>query len=317
MTENSRPFISICIPAYKRPDKLRRLLKSISIQTFKNFELVISDDSVDDSVRLVIKEFPLLAVAYYENKRPLGTPANWNYGISKAKGEWIKIMHDDDWFYDEFSLDHFALATSSGKKFILSRYVNIFENGKTERPDFPVSKSKRIVKEPLTLLSDNIIGPPSVSLIHSSIKEQYDERMKWRVDMDLYIRLLSALGSYHLIDKPLIKVGVSDSQVTNSCINVPEVELPEGQLMLDKYGIHPLSNILVYDAWWRILRNNKIRDKQQLFQYGDPSHWPEVIVKMVDLQKMIPASLLKFGVISKMIMSLSYISNQKKLSQNQ
>ena len=39
-------LISICIPAYKHPDFLKRLLDSISIQSFKNFEVIISDDLI-------------------------------------------------------------------------------------------------------------------------------------------------------------------------------------------------------------------------------------------------------------------------------
>ena len=38
-------FISICIPAYKRSDFVKRLLNSIAIQTFKNFEVIVSDDT--------------------------------------------------------------------------------------------------------------------------------------------------------------------------------------------------------------------------------------------------------------------------------
>jgi glycosyltransferase involved in cell wall biosynthesis len=43
--------ISICIPAYKRVNYLRRLLDSIAIQTFRDFEVIITDDSDDLSVK--------------------------------------------------------------------------------------------------------------------------------------------------------------------------------------------------------------------------------------------------------------------------
>ena len=44
-------LISICIPAYKHPDFLKRLLDSISIQSFRDFEVIISDDSPDPGSR--------------------------------------------------------------------------------------------------------------------------------------------------------------------------------------------------------------------------------------------------------------------------
>lgn len=39
------PLLSICIPAYERPALLKRLLDSIAKQVFKDFEVIITDDS--------------------------------------------------------------------------------------------------------------------------------------------------------------------------------------------------------------------------------------------------------------------------------
>jgi glycosyltransferase involved in cell wall biosynthesis len=305
--------ISICIPAYKRPANIQRLLQSIAGQSFRDFEVVITDDSPDDSVRQAIADFGSLPIRYEKNALPLGTPSNWNRGISLAKGEWIKMMHDDDWFADENSLQIFADSTASGKAFIFSRYYNVFSSGKKILPAFPAQWKRRIVRHPMTLLSKNVIGPPSVTMIHHSIREQYDSFMKWRVDIDYYVRILSKEKSFELIDRPLIHVGISDSQVTNDCINEPGVELPEGLLLLNKYSVSPLKHILVYDAWWRILRNTGMRSREQLANYTPYGQWPAVISRMVAEQARIPASLLKNGVISKSAMALSYLSNKKFL----
>ena len=48
------PFISICIPAFQRVDYLR-LLDSIEIQSFRDFETVISDDSPGHEVQELIR----------------------------------------------------------------------------------------------------------------------------------------------------------------------------------------------------------------------------------------------------------------------
>jgi glycosyltransferase involved in cell wall biosynthesis len=44
------PKISICIPTYKQVDKLEVLLRSIDSQTFRDFEVIVSDDSPDMDV---------------------------------------------------------------------------------------------------------------------------------------------------------------------------------------------------------------------------------------------------------------------------
>jgi glycosyltransferase involved in cell wall biosynthesis len=303
-------YLSICIPAYKRIDYLKRLLLSIELQNYKNFEVIISDDSDDGSVLNLVNTFhSKFSIHYYSNNPSLGTPSNWNAAISKAKGDWIKIMHDDDWFSTKDSLQNFADATMKGPKFIYSSYSNFIE---TEDRYQPIRHNKaqlnRILKQPLLLLSENIIGPPSVTLFHKSILERYDERMKWRVDLEYYIRVLIKEKEVFYIQENLINVGVSERQVTNYCINIPKVEIPEGYILLDKYGTTTLRNIIVFDAWWRILRNCHIRSEKDLTQFGD-SKWPSCIIAIVDLQSKFSIKLLNNGFVSKILMTISYLQN--------
>jgi len=308
-------FISICIPAYKRTNFLNRLLQSIETQTYKDFEVIISDDSDDSSVLQLIQRFSdKFPIHYYKNEKALGTPANWNFSISKATGEWIKLMHDDDWFASEKSLQLFADKIEVNNKFIFSAYANCVENTKQKQEIFISNIARqRILKAPVTLLEQNVVGPPSVTMVHRSITEVYDERMKWRVDLDFYIRILMQEKAYSYIDEVLVNVGVSETQVTNYCINIPSVELPEGYLLLEKFGTTPLKNIRVYDAWWRILRNNNIRSKEQLSQYVKEKKWPSVIYNMLWLQTKTSPNFLNNGVVSKTLMLLSYITNYKSL----
>jgi glycosyltransferase involved in cell wall biosynthesis len=310
-----KPKISICIPAYKRTFYLQRLLDSISTQTFRDFEVILTDDSPTDEVFNLYSAYTNQFTIYYKkNRTALGTPANWNCAISLAKGEWIKLMHDDDWFSDENSLAQFAGEAEKGSKFIFSAYTNFFETTqKKEDVSFPRSWSHKIIERPLVLMAQNVIGPPSVTMVHNSIKEQYDTRMKWRVDIDYYIRVLKIEKAFSVIDMPLINVGIGVSQVTNDCFNLPEVELPEAFLMLEKYGLPPLKNITVYDAWWRMFRNLLIRNKNDLMKYTPNRHWPDVIMSIAKHQSFVPHRLMKLGIVSKFFMFISYLTNRKFL----
>ncbi len=307
------PLISICIPAYKRVNYLQRLLESIAIQTFKDFEVVITDDSPDRSVSDLVENYrSLFPILYYHNQQAKGTPANWNEGISKASGEWIKLIHDDDWFATKDSLRIFADHTKHNTTFIFSAYENHVDGEPTgEIKRLGNSWKQRITREPMTLLAYNVIGPPSVIMVHRSVKEVYDEQMKWRVDMDFYVRLLLQNKNYSYINDVLVNVGISTTQVTNECFLNPSVELPEGFLLLQKYGSHRLQNIWVYDAWWRLLRNMHITSKKQLMQY-QPATWPQVVVNMTEHLKKMPGFVLKFGPFSKIAMLLSWFVNQPK-----
>lgn len=52
------PEISIVMTAYKRPKQLEKTLQSIYAQDFKDFEVIVVDDGVDDAQRIVCRSYP-------------------------------------------------------------------------------------------------------------------------------------------------------------------------------------------------------------------------------------------------------------------
>ena len=302
------PLISICIPAYKRVHYLKRLLDSISIQSFRDFEVVITDDSNDESVTHLLNEYKgFFPLRYQKNSVSLGTPENWNESIRIAAGEWIKLMHDDDWFESADALQLFANATSQGRDFIFSAYYNCYEERPGKELVVASGMNRRLLQDTaFNLVSTNMIGPPSVTLYRKNNIE-YDKRMKWRVDIDFYIRYLGE-SSFFFIHQPLIDVGISEEQVTKSCFLVPEVELPENFLLLEKMGINSLNNWIVYDSWWRLMRNLNIKNIAEIRQAGYTKPVPPVIERMIRQQRLVPNRLLKFGALSKILMFISWTS---------
>lgn len=304
-------LISICIPAYKRTDYLKRLLDSLVIQTFQQFEVVVTDDSNDASVSALLQQYEgRLNIVYRKNAVALGTPANWNAAIQLAKGEWIKLMHDDDWLAHEHSLQQFADATRHNQQFVFCAYTSRHLQNGTEKAFAPDAAELALLRrQPHVLQAKNIIGPPSVTMVHRAVTALYDERMKWMVDFDFYIRVLQQTGFYYIPEK-LVCIGMSDEQVTATAFRNPAVEIPEAWLMLEKYGAAPLHHIRVYDAWWRMMRNLGIRKKEQLQQYTPGKNWPLYIQQLLQHQRMVPLSLLKIGPVSKILMACSYLLNK-------
>lgn len=302
-----KPLISICIPAYKRENYLKRLLDSIAVQTFRSFEVVITDDSKDDSVSRLIENYQsLFPLVYQKNNEQLGTPENWNESIRMAKGEWIKLMHDDDWFAGPESLSRFAASIQPEKRFIFSAYENVYEGTeKTEVVRASAFSRQLLASNPVALWSNNLIGPPSVTLYRKTELE-YDKRMKWRVDIDFYIHYLQT-NSFAYINESLIKVGISQEQVTQSCFLVPEVEIPENFLLLQKVGVKQLKNLPAYDSWWRLMRNLDIRSLDQIKAAGFSGEVPAVIQAMISDQRPFSSRLLKTGFLSKLLMVISYL----------
>ena len=99
--------VSICIPTYNNVDEVERLLRSIFVQTYTDFEVHISDDSTNREIEELVKR-KYAQVDYRHNEKPYGHIFNWNEAIRMSRGEYIKIMFSDDWFTTEDSLASFV-----------------------------------------------------------------------------------------------------------------------------------------------------------------------------------------------------------------
>lgn len=307
----SNPSISICIPAYNRLNYLRRLLLSIEQQEFKDFEVIITDDSTTNEVQEYVEQtsFPF-SLQYHKNNPVKGTPLNWMEGIKYAKGEWIKIMHDDDWFTDPNSLKEFSELISAVTDCIFSGYYAFYEEqSKLLNKTISQNGFQRIKKYPHFLFGDNVIGPPSVLLFRNGMKELYDPHLKWLVDLEAYVRMLKSYQCVY-INKPLITMSYNDSQVTNGCFRNPDVEIKEALIYYKKNGEIVHQKLMAYDAWWRMIRNLNIRNEEDLLYYAKGETIPEFLFKIVSFQNKIPVSVLRIGFISKLLMTIMYVTKK-------
>lgn len=305
-----QPLISICIPAYKRIEFLQRLLNSIASQNFRDFEVVLTDDSPDNSVRELCKQYAgRMSLRYFKNDPVLGTPENWNEGIRQARGEWIKIMHDDDWFTHDRALAQFHEQTLKypGCKFFFSAFQNVDEDsGKNETVRCSSWELFLLRSSPLHLFKKVYVGNPSCTLVRRNLDLFYDNRFKYVVDFEYYIRCIQKTGEWHYIDEVLLQIGFNQEQVTKYTFRVKEVQIPENHLLLEKMGAGILRNVLVFDYYWRLYRNLGIRKTEDIKTlYNAPVH--PIIRCMLRIQGKLPANLLKSGFISKPVMFLTYL----------
>lgn len=86
---------SIIVPTFGRPDEVTELLKSLEVQTCKDFEVILADGSLDDSVKHVVDSFmPRMKVRHLHQKG-LGISESRNWGVSESTGS-IIVFFDSD-----------------------------------------------------------------------------------------------------------------------------------------------------------------------------------------------------------------------------
>jgi glycosyltransferase involved in cell wall biosynthesis len=102
---------TVLTPAYNRPHTLSRVYESLKVQTFKNFEWLIVDDSTTNDVEEVVRswlEEENTFVRYVRQKNG-GKHVAHNNGVMQARGEFCIILDDDDTLTDK-ALEHFESA---------------------------------------------------------------------------------------------------------------------------------------------------------------------------------------------------------------
>lgn len=306
----AQPFISICIPTYKRADLLKKLLDSILAQSFRNYEVLINDNSPDDSVKDLVAGYnSLLPVAYEKNEPAVSATENCNKVMSRAAAPWIKIMHDDDWFADDDALQLFAdAAEQSGKDFIFCASNQVYlETGKTE-PEYLDEERKKMLDDSFfSLVYLNVIGHPSVVMHKKDVQLQYDKQFNWVLDIDFYLRYLNSHGGYHYIPEKLVNIGKGTTQESFKYYKNIAVEIPEYFTLLTKYDSDLLlKNQYVFHLVWNMLKRFKVKNTEDLRATGYSGKLPDRVEEIIRYQNKIPGIILKQTPWSKALMKRCY-----------
>lgn len=194
---------SIVIPTWEQHGKgvyfLTQLLNSIKNQKFNDYEIVISDHSINNEIENICKNFDFLNITYIKNEKNRGnSPSNLNVGLSKSKGEIIKVMFQDDFFIDPNSLslisDHFE---KNDCKWLV--------NGCCHTTD-SVNFFKYMIPKWNDKISEgvNTISSPSVlSFINKDIL-YFDENLTMLMDCDYYYSLYKKYGLPSILENYLV-----------------------------------------------------------------------------------------------------------------
>jgi len=125
-----KPFFSIVMPTYKRPERLKRAVESVLNQSFKDFEIIIVNNA-DEKIILPIQD-DRISVLQEEKK---GANYARNKGIENAKADFICFLDDDDVYLDNHLETMHNMILKHDKKVALYRtFTNqevlpgVFEN---------------------------------------------------------------------------------------------------------------------------------------------------------------------------------------------
>lgn len=232
----NHPFFSIAIPTYefngKGVEYLENSFKILNNQNFKNFEVVISDHSDDNLIEELVKKWSSslnINHQYFKDGKTKTHSLNVNNAISNCKGEWIKILFQDDYLFDENSLQNqynFIKNNQSVKWFFTKFYhsndgINLYN---LYHPRW----NENIYK------GYNTLGGPSGLTLKNENVPNFDGRLIWLMDCDFYKKLFIKYGEPQICDDVTVVNRTSDDQLTTTIQE--SIKINEYKIIEEIYG---------------------------------------------------------------------------------
>lgn len=223
--------IDIIIPVHLIEfEYLEQNLNSIKMQTFKNYTIIITDETDTNDIYNFLYEYNIknnLPIQYY--KSPLkGWSNNHNNALKYCKSNLIKILHYDNYFYTENSLLEIIEAFTNNEIYwLLTPYIHS-ENNEIKDIHYPKYTTN-------ILYGNNKIGDPSCLTIKNINVLNFNENLTWFVDCEYYYYLYNNCGLPYLLINPNIVIRKHEKQTTRLCENNEELKKRERDYLKKTY----------------------------------------------------------------------------------
>lgn len=247
---NYKPLISILIASYNAADYIEETLNSCINQTYKNIEIIISDDhSTDDSLEKIHKwklsndiVRPDIRCVIIASSINYGITVNFDNALQQAKGDWIKCLGSDD-ILTPSAIEKFVEHISKDQKYLDTGAVfTSFETfGETVSVPsvYPLAWTKMVIKskspylkKQLAMLHFNNVAPGA--FINKRFIDCFDTSYKMLEDLPFWLKLIEQGTGTLLFDFISVKYRIHSQQITSN-------------------NNHKLNNILLADL-------NKVND---------------------------------------------------------
>lgn len=229
-----RPTVSVILPTYDRPDRLRDAIRSVTNQTYTDIELVVVDDHSDVPADTVVESSDTdgLRITIHRHETNRGPNAARITGISQAEGQLLAFLDDDDRWLPTKLEKQVAVMRSSpdiGVVYTGQQYLN--EHGDVTGVSIP-SAHGQVTKH---ILERGNVGPFSTLMVHKRAIEAAglpDVRFPSFQDWEWAIRL-SREVQFEPVREPLVvRLIHTDEQVTDQYERKRDVTYP---LLIEKH----------------------------------------------------------------------------------
>lgn len=215
----SIPTVSVCIPVFNGEKYLQEALDSVLQQSYSDFEVIVRDDVSTDRSWGILESIHDPRVKVFRNSENLGAEQNWNRVVGEARGQYVKLFHQDD-LLESDCLERQVAAMDAHPEcsMVFSGRSIIRGDGKVIvriRSPWKVGLvSRHQVIRSCVSSGTNRVGEPSVVLFRKAAFVDaggFDGTVPYTIDLDLWDRLLTRGPGFSIPDT-LVRFRVSPGQ---------------------------------------------------------------------------------------------------------
>ena len=222
-------LVSICVITYNSSQTVITTLDSIKNQSYKNIELIISDDYSNDNTIEIVNQWikknteRFSRVQFITTNKNTGVTGNVNRAVKECQGEFIKTIGADDVLLPEYVSECVNYFKKNTTEQVLFTKLKLIDEDGNELLDNKINydffnlnskeQFKYIIKHHLPFL------PTPSSIYKKEIFEKFgyfDERIPMWEDGPMYFRLIKNGISFHLLDKELVLYTILETSLSNS-----------------------------------------------------------------------------------------------------
>jgi glycosyltransferase involved in cell wall biosynthesis len=189
MNDDSKPLVSVVVPAHNAEKTLRETIDSVLHQTLGDFELIVIDDGSTDTTKNIVADIkdPRVRSFSFPNAGP---SAARNRGIERASGKFIAFLDADDlWLPNKLKAQVEALNQNPEAALAYSWSDSIEESGAFLKKGNYVHPEDHVYEQ---LILWNFLDNGSTPMVrHRALLEvgNFDEAIWLGEDWDMWLRL--------------------------------------------------------------------------------------------------------------------------------
>lgn len=197
------PKVSVLVPLFNTEEShFRQMIESVLNQTFKDWELLLLDDSSQgNNFEEIVSSYKESRIKYFKNERNFGISYSRNKLISLAQGEYLAVFdHDDICFPDRLNLQVTYMEEHPYIGVLGGWTVNMSTGSIAKYPEANIDIKKRLMTDCPIVHSASMIRKSVLTDNHIRYEDNYSPAE----DYMLWIRLIS-VTMFHNLQIPLIK----------------------------------------------------------------------------------------------------------------